>query len=74
MAPADPEAWNDLGVLERKNGETTAALGSFQHATALKPSFVNAVFNLALAYEALNQWQPATKQALRVIELTPALA
>ncbi|HVT93305.1 MAG TPA: tetratricopeptide repeat protein [Bryobacteraceae bacterium] len=72
--PANPEAWNDLGVLERKHDETSRAAASFGRAVALKPDFVNAIYNLALAQEALHQLPLALGQSERLIQLSPRFA
>lgn len=72
--PANPEAWNDLGVLERKHDETSRAAASFGRAVTLKPDFVNAIYNLALAQEALNQLPLALGQSERLVQLSPRFA
>jgi protein O-GlcNAc transferase len=71
---SDAEAWNDLGVMERKNGDTAAAVQSFSKALERKPDFVNARFNLAIAQEALGHWRQAEEQAARLVEMNPQMA
>ncbi len=71
---SDAEAWNDLGVLERKNGDTKAAVHSFSKALERKPDFANALYNLAIAHEALGQWRQAEEQASRLVEMKPRMA
>src|SRR5260370_34005365 len=61
----DADSWNDLGVLERKNGETEAAVRSFSKALERRPDFANAAYNLTLAREALVQWRQAEEHAAR---------
>src|ERR1700688_3854187 len=43
---SDAEAWNDLGVLERKSGDTEAAVQSFSKALEHRQDFANAAYNL----------------------------
>src|SRR5450432_2084718 len=43
---SDADAWNDLGVLERKNGDTKAAVQSFSEALERRQDFANARYNL----------------------------
>ena len=52
--PRYAEAWNDLGVIQRKGGDLTRAVRSFEKAVKVKPAYEHAIYNLALAYEAQN--------------------
>src|SRR5437868_12743120 len=71
---SDADAWNDLGVLERKNGDTKAAVQSFSKALERRQGFANARYNLAIAHEALGQWRQAEEQAARLVEMNPRMA
>jgi Flp pilus assembly protein TadD/mono/diheme cytochrome c family protein len=44
---SDADGWNNLGVLQARNGQVTAALGDFEHALRLKPDHAQAKANLA---------------------------
>src|SRR3954454_16470940 len=48
LNPADAEAWNDLGVIQRKQTQDRHAIEGFRTAVKLKPDFINAMYNLAL--------------------------
>ena len=53
--PDDPQVHYSLGVVTFKLGQAQLAADHFQKAVILKPGLKNALFNLALAYEALDQ-------------------
>src|SRR5215510_1398938 len=45
--PSFVEAWNDLGVVQRKEERLSQAVASFEKAVSLSPSYTSAIYNLA---------------------------
>lgn len=74
LEPTNAEAWNDLGVILRKQQNNKEAIDCFRKAVEIKPDFLNARYNLSLAYEAENDFDHAADQASRVVQLSPGLA
>ncbi len=54
IRPNTPEILNNLGSVQQKLGEKTAALASFEKAIILRPNYAIARFNLAEAIESTN--------------------
>ena len=52
LAPNSPQEWDDLGILQARNGDATAAATAFHKALVLDPGFAQAQSNL-------NKLQPA---------------
>jgi Tfp pilus assembly protein PilF len=50
-APTDPSLWFSLGNASLRAQRSTRAAEAFERALALKPDWLEATFNLALAYE-----------------------
>ena len=73
LDPASAEAWNDLGVIFRKQGDPVRAVASFEQAVSARPSYSTAIYNLALAYEARNELGRATVRLQQVVSLAPAM-
>ncbi len=55
------EVWNNLGVLAARRGNTTAALGDFQHAFQGDPSDADYNFNLGACYADLDNFPKAVQ-------------
>jgi Flp pilus assembly protein TadD len=71
--PHYAEAWNDMGVIQRQQGDLTAAIRSFRNAIVEKPAFTRAIYNLALALEASHDVGGAFEQVRRVIASAPRM-
>ena len=69
IRPNTPEILNNLGSVQQKLGEKTAALALFEKAIILRPNYAIARFNLAEAIESTNP-----KRAITEYETYLALA
>jgi tetratricopeptide (TPR) repeat protein/peroxiredoxin len=66
-----PNAWNNLGILSAREGNTDLAIRQFQRALQSDPEHPIALQNLGSAYRQKKDW-PAAKQALeRSLALNP---
>lgn len=54
-----PDAWNNLGVLDTREGRIPDSVESFQKALELNPNHLLALDNLGNAYRAGKQWKEA---------------
>jgi len=61
IRPNTPEILNNLGSVQQKLGEKSAALASFEKAIILKPNYAIARFNLAEAIESTNPKRAITE-------------
>ena len=69
LDPNNPSAYFDLGNARIMQGNLTAALTSFERATALKPDFWEALNNQALVLFELGETQEAIRRWRRVLSL-----
>jgi tetratricopeptide (TPR) repeat protein len=68
--PANPVAGDELGIVERKLGNFTAAEAAYQRAIAAEPNFAPAHLNLGVLYDLyLAQPQKALEQFERYLEI-----
>ncbi|MBI2529143.1 MAG: tetratricopeptide repeat protein [Candidatus Rokubacteria bacterium] len=51
LAPADPDAWNGLGVALVRTGEVAAGVEAFRRAVRLQPTHAEAERNLGVALD-----------------------
>jgi tetratricopeptide (TPR) repeat protein len=56
-----PNAWNNLGILSAREGNTDEAIGYFQKALAINPEHAVALQNLGNAYRQKKDWNAARK-------------
>jgi tetratricopeptide (TPR) repeat protein len=66
-----PNAWNNLGILSAREGNTTAAIESFQHALQIDPAHPVALLNLGNAYRQKKNWADAKATLQRALDLSP---
>jgi Flp pilus assembly protein TadD len=64
-------AWNEIGVLQAKSGQTGEAVRSYLRTIELKPDYDNAHSNLGIAYLKLGRLDDAIAELKRAAELTP---
>ena len=64
-------AWNNLGLLATQQGQTAAAIPSFQEALRQNPDHLIALVNLGNAYRQQRQWQEARQILARALTLKP---
>ena len=61
--PYNPSVHNNIGALLYQHGDIDGAVGHFNQALSQKPDYVDAMYNLSLAY--LHQTKPSKKLAFR---------
>ena len=66
-----PDAWNNLGVLDTREGKLTDAVDKFQRALKLNPRHLLSLNNLGNAYRSLKQWQDARSILEQAIAISP---
>src|SRR5579862_9135493 len=64
-------AWNNLGLLAGREGNTNEAIGDFQEALRLSPDHRAAIDNLAAAYRVQKRWDDARQTYERSLQLGP---
>ena len=66
-----PNAWNNLGILAAREGETDLAIEYFQRALQIDPEHSIALQNLGSAYRQKKEWPQATSALERALALNP---
>jgi tetratricopeptide (TPR) repeat protein/peroxiredoxin len=66
-----PNAWNNLGILSAREGNTAQAIEAFQHALQIDPSHSVALLNLGNAYRQEKDWNAAEKTLQKAFALGP---
>lgn len=64
-------AWNNMGLLAGREGNTEEAIGYFQEALRLSPDHRAALNNLATAYRVEKRWGDARQTFERSLQLAP---
>jgi Flp pilus assembly protein TadD/peroxiredoxin len=64
-----PKAWNNLGILAAREGQTEEAIANFQEALKADPDYSVAIDNLGNAYRQGKQWENAKRAFRRALEL-----
>ncbi len=64
-------SWNNLGLLDAREGRTGEAVGYFQQALKLSPDHLIALDNLGSAYRQQKRWDDARKTYERALEVNP---
>lgn len=75
MTPAYPEtlpnAWNNLGLIATREGQTDKAVPYFEKALTLSPDHVIALGNLGNAYRDLQRWDDARAVLEHAVAVAP---
>jgi tetratricopeptide (TPR) repeat protein len=66
-----PNAWNNLGLLAARGGETEKAIGYFEQALQLDPDHFVALQNLGNAYRQLRRWAEARTTLEHALAIKP---
>lgn len=74
LEPRNPARYYQLGVLESSRGDLEAAAAAFEQAIRLDNEYANAMYFLALTYDALDRSDEAEQLLERVLELNPGNA
>jgi tetratricopeptide (TPR) repeat protein len=69
--PTLPNAWNNLGILAAREGNTDEAIGFFKKALEINPDHAVALQNLGNAYRQKKDWDAASKTLLHALALNP---
>jgi Flp pilus assembly protein TadD len=71
LRPNSPEAYNNLGVAEKRKGDLKRAAESFNKALELKPDYSAAVSNRGWVFAEQNQWSDARRDFERALTINP---
>jgi tetratricopeptide (TPR) repeat protein len=66
-----PNAWNNLGILSAREGDTTAAIEYFQRALQIDSAHPIALLNLGNAYRQKKDWSEAKTTLQRALDSGP---
>jgi Flp pilus assembly protein TadD/peroxiredoxin len=64
-------AWNNLGLIDARAGQTAQAIAYFRRALELSPDHVVALVNLGSAYRQLHQWDDARRAYEHALTASP---
>jgi tetratricopeptide (TPR) repeat protein len=71
LRPDLPEAYNNLGVAQKRKGDLVQAEDSFSKALKLKPDYSAAVSNRGWVLAEQNQWSDARREFERALTINP---
>jgi tetratricopeptide (TPR) repeat protein len=71
LRPDSPEAYNNLGVAQKRKGDLTSAADSFSKALKLKPDYTAAISNRGWVLADQNQWNDARREFERALAINP---
>ena len=66
-----PNAWNNLGLLDTREGRMDEAIGHFQEALLISPNYWIALENLGNAYRLQKRWSEAREVLERALAARP---
>jgi tetratricopeptide (TPR) repeat protein len=72
LRPDLPEAYNNLGVAQKKKGELTRAADNFNRALALKADYGAALSNRGWVFAEQHRWTEARRDFEQALKLNPA--
>ena len=72
MRPELAEAYNNLGVAQKRKGELNNAAASFNRALALKPDHSGALSNRGWVFAEENKWTEARRDFEQALKINPA--
>jgi Tfp pilus assembly protein PilF len=71
LRPDLPEAYNNLGVAQKRKGDLAEAADSFNRALKLKPDYSAAISNHGWVLAEQNQWSDARREFERALTINP---
>jgi Tfp pilus assembly protein PilF len=71
LRPDSPEAYNNLGVAQKRKGDLAKAADSFSKALELKPDYSAAISNRGWVLAEQNQWSTARREFERALTVNP---
>ncbi len=72
LRPDLPEAYNNLGVAQKRQGEIDHAAASFDRALALKPDYSAALTNRGWVFVEQHKWLEARRDFEQALKIDPA--
>ncbi len=66
-----PNAWNNLGIIAERQGNTEEAVHDFEQALGLNPNHLIALDNLGNAYRQMSRWEDARQILQRAVNIDP---
>ncbi|GET92646.1 peroxisome targeting signal 1 receptor, putative [Leishmania tarentolae] len=63
----DPKMWNKLGATLANGGHPEQALEAYNRALDINPGYVRAMYNMAVAYSNMSQYNTAARQVVKAI-------
>jgi tetratricopeptide (TPR) repeat protein len=72
LRPDLAEAYNNLGVAQKRKGELDKAMASFDQALALKPDHSGALTNRGWVFAEENKWTEARRNFEQALRINPA--
>ncbi|KAG5466723.1 hypothetical protein LSCM1_00897 [Leishmania martiniquensis] len=67
LHPDDPKMWNKLGATLANGGRPDQALEAYNRALDINPGYVRAMYNMAVAYSNMSQYNMAARQIVKAI-------
>lgn len=67
LNPDDPKMWNKLGATLANGGHPDQALEAYNRALDINPGYVRAMYNMAVAYSNMSQYDMAARQIVKAI-------
>jgi Flp pilus assembly protein TadD len=71
LRPDLPEAYNNLGVAQKRRGDLASAAASFNQALKLKPDYSAAVSNRGWVFAEQEQWSDARRDFEKALTINP---
>ena len=71
LRPDSPEAYNNLGVAQKRKGDLAQALQSFNRALELKPEYSAAASNRGWVFAEQNRWDDARRDFEMALSINP---
>jgi Tfp pilus assembly protein PilF len=71
LRPEVPEAYNNLGVAQKRKGELEKAADSFNQALKRRPDYSAALSNRGWVFAAQNQWSEARREFESALKIDP---
>ncbi len=71
LIPTTPRIWNNIGIIQFRQGNYHDAVNAFGQAADIDPHFTNALFNKSLALVNLGKDTEALKALDKVLKLSP---
>ena len=71
LRPDLPEAYNNLGVAQKRKGDLAKAADSFDKALKVKPDYTAAISNRGWVFAVQNRWSDARREFEKALTINP---